>query len=113
MKTANAVQATVYERETTADKKQLTARQTLETLFQSNPLPIADLLFNLGLFTRSSLLVKYLALQDIYQRFINLPGLIVEFGTWRGQNLALLENLRAINEPFNKQRHIIGFDTFE
>jgi hypothetical protein len=36
----------------------------------------------------------------------------VEFGTWWGQNLVLLENLRAIHEPFNKQRTIIGFDTF-
>ena len=39
-------------------------------------------------------------------------GALIEFGTWRGQNLVLLENLRAIHEPFNKQRTIIGFDTF-
>ena len=36
----------------------------------------------------------------------------MEFGTWWGQNLVLLENLRAILEPFNKQRRIIGFDSF-
>lgn len=113
MTITNAVQTTVYERETTADRTQITARQTLETLFGSNPLPTEDLLFNLGLFTRSSLLVKYLILHEVYQRFVTLPGLIVEFGTWWGQNLVLLENLRAIHEPFNKQRHIIGFDTFE
>jgi hypothetical protein len=38
--------------------------------------------------------------------------MLVEFGTWYGQNLVLLENLRAILEPFNKQRRIVGFDTF-
>ncbi len=105
-------QAIIYECETTANQAQQNARKNLEDLFVSTSLPLADLLFNLGLFTRSSLLVKYLVMHEVYQRFVNLPGLIVEFGTWWGQNLVLLENLRAIHEPFNKQRHIIGFDTF-
>ncbi len=109
----NVVQTAVYECETTADATQLSARELLENLFATNPLSQEDLLFNLGLFTRSSLLVKYLTLHEIYQQFVKLPGMIVEFGTWWGQNLVLLENLRAIHEPFNKQRHIIGFDTFE
>jgi hypothetical protein len=37
---------------------------------------------------------------------------LVELGVWWGQNLVLLENLRAIHEPFNKQRIVVGFDTF-
>jgi hypothetical protein len=37
----------------------------------------------------------------------------MEFGTWWGQNLVLFENLRAINEPYNYTRKVIGFDTFE
>lgn len=114
MKNENtALQECVYERESTADQAQMNARQSLQQLFDTNPLPKSDLLFNLGLFTRSSLLVKYITLHEIYQRFVNLPGMIVEFGTWWGQNLVLLENLRAIHEPFNKQRHIVGFDTFD
>lgn len=108
-----STQASVYEVEATANSAQQAARQTLETFFESNPLSRSDLLFNLGLFTRSSLLAKYITLHEIYQQFVNIPGLIVEFGTWWGQNLVLLENLRAIHEPFNKQRRIIGFDTFE
>jgi hypothetical protein len=69
-------------------------------------------MFNLGLYIRSSLLVKFLVLDDLYRRFKSVPGALIEFGTWWGQNLVLLENLRAIHEPFNKQRTIIGFDTF-
>lgn len=111
--TKSAAQTAVYEHETTADNGQQSGRNDLEALFLNNPLTTPDLLFNLGLFTRGSLLAKYLALNEIYQRFVNIPGLIVEFGTWWGQNLVLLENLRAIHEPFNKQRHILGFDTFE
>lgn len=107
------LQEKIYELEATADKTQISARQSLLEMFNANPLPESDLLFNLGLFTRSSLLVKYITLHEIYQRFVNIPGMIVEFGTWWGQNLVLLENLRAIHEPFNKQRHILGFDTFQ
>lgn len=114
MKNENSLlQEKVYALEATADKAQIQARQSLKEMFDANPLPESDLLFNLGLFTRSSLLVKFITLHEIYERFVNIPGMIVEFGTWWGQNLVLLENLRAIHEPFNKQRHIIGFDTFE
>lgn len=72
-----------------------------------------DLAFNLGLFVRSGLLVKFLLMAELYKRFVRIPGLLVEFGTWYGQNLVLLENLRAIYEPFNKERRIVGFDSFD
>ena len=88
-------------------------RAELEEAFASSPLNMADKMFNLGLYVRSSLLVKFLVLNDLYRRFKPIPGALIEFGTWWGQNLVLLENLRAIYEPFNKQRTIIGFDTFD
>lgn len=36
----------------------------------------------------------------------------MEFGCWFGKNLTLCESLRAIYEPYNYTRRIIGFDTF-
>jgi len=101
-----------YALETTANSAQLDSRNRLLELFQKSPLPQEDLLFNMGLYTRSSLLVKFLVMYEVYQKFLHVPGVLMEFGTWWGQNLVLLENLRAILEPFNKQRKIIGFDTF-
>ena len=106
-------QAATYQIETTASSEQLSARGRLRAVFESSPLPMEDRLFNIGMFTRSSVLVKFLVMSDIYQQVMKIPGCLVEFGTWWGQNLILLENLRAIHEPFNKQRTIIGFDTFE
>lgn len=97
---------------TTADQAQLDARKRLEGMFRETPLPPEHLLFNLGMYTRSSLLVKHLFLNDVYERIKSIPGALIELGVWWGQNLILLENLRAIHEPFNKQRTIIGFDTF-
>jgi hypothetical protein len=97
---------------TTAQAEALALRDRLREMMQASPLAPDELMFNLGLYVRSSLLVKFLVLDDAYRRVKSLPGAMIEFGTWRGQNLILLENLRAIHEPFNKQRTIIGFDTF-
>ena len=72
-----------------------------------------DLLENLGMFVRGSVLARFLEFDAMYRRILDLPGCIMEFGTWFGQGTILTENLRAIHEPFNKQRKIIGFDTFE
>lgn len=87
-------------------------RNNLTESFENSPLPQEELMFNLGMYTRSSVLVKFLVVSDLYKRILDIPGNIYEFGTWWGQNMILCENLRAIYEPFNKQRHIIGFDTF-
>ena len=62
---------------------------------------------------RSSALAKLLFLNEAYQLILDQPGMIVEFGTWWGQNLVVFENLRAIYEPFNQSRRVLGFDTFE
>ena len=97
---------------TSADSLQLASRSRLEAMYLDSPLPPEHMMFNLGMYVRSSLLVKFLFMDDIYKRISNLPGVLVEFGVWWGQNLVLMENLRAIHEPFNKQRIILGFDTF-
>lgn len=112
MKSTAAEQLAAFETETTANKSQIDARTQLEDMFFNSPLPKEDLLFNMGMYTRSSLLVKFIVMHQLYERVKHIPGAFIEFGTWWGQNLVMLENLRAIHEPFNKQRVIIGFDTF-
>jgi hypothetical protein len=39
-------------------------------------------------------------------------GVVMEFGTRWGPNMAQFAALRGIYEPFNRHRKIIGFDTF-
>lgn len=95
------------------DPKILPIRENLYKLFRERPLPDEELLVNLGLYIRSGALAKILFLNEIYEKIINIPGIICEFGTWWGQSLILFENLRAVYEPYNYTRRIIGFDTFE
>ncbi len=102
-----------YRMETKASDLQVAHRELLYKLFRERPMPDEELLICLGLYMRSSGLAKILFVNEAYELIIDQPGIIVEFGTWWGQNLVLFENLRAIYEPFNQSRRIIGFDTFE
>lgn len=95
----------------TSDKI-LTNRERLFELFRQRPMGDEELLVNLGLYLRSGALAKILFLDEIYQKVVGIPGAVVEFGVWWGQSIALFENLRAIHEPYNHQRHVIAFDTF-
>jgi len=99
--------------ESNASPQQIAERQELENMFQGSSMPVDELMTQFGLFIRSSYLVKFLVLNDLYQRIKNIPGHIFEFGTRFGHNLVVFENLRSIYEPFNKTRRIFGFDTFE
>ena len=51
---------------TTADASQIGFRKQLEKLFVETRCRREDLLFNLGCTSRSSLLVKFLVMNDIY-----------------------------------------------
>ena len=87
-------------------------RETLYTLYENSPLPVDEMLINTGLYTRSSAFSKFLFLNEIYEKIIHIPGNILMFGTWWGQDVVVLYNLRAIHEPYNFTRRVIGFDTF-
>lgn len=101
-----------YRIESNSSESQYNFRQRMLEMFRDSPLPEEHLMCNFGLYARSSVLIKYLVINELYELIINVPGVIMEFGIWWGQNLVLFENMRAIYEPFNKTRQIIGFDTF-
>jgi len=98
--------------ESKATTAQINLFRELGEKFKNNPLPDDELLVNLGMFQRSSQIAKILFLNELYELIYDVPGSIMEFGCWWGQNLCVFENLRAIYEPFNQNRKIIGFDTF-
>jgi hypothetical protein len=87
-------------------------RHKLYDLFKNTPIPSNELLNNLGLYINRQNLSRILFMAELYSRFINIHGVIMEFGVRWGQNLALFSALRGIYEPFNYNRKIIGFDTF-
>jgi hypothetical protein len=62
---------------------------------------------------RVEALARIIYYHNLYQKIIDVPGVICEFGVQYGATLSTLINLRSIYEPFNYSRVVYGFDTFE
>lgn len=96
-----------------SNPQSLEARGELFDLLKNYPATPEESERSLGLFIRASLLSRLFAIQEIYEKIVPLPGVILDVGTWRGQTAVVCENLRAIFEPLHFNRRIICFDTFE
>jgi len=88
------------------------ARESALELFRSAPIPDAELLSNLGLFLNRPTLTRILFMHELYRQILDVHGVVMEFGTRWGQNLALFQSFRGMYEPYNHTRRLIGFDTF-
>jgi hypothetical protein len=95
-----------------ATEKENLNREDFVKLFKNCPIPENEILSNLGLFIKRQSLSRIMFMNDLYQRIINIHGIVMEFGVRWGQNLALFEAFRGMYEPFNYSRKIVGFDTF-
>lgn len=97
---------------TIASAEEQNKREAFIQLFNENPIPDNEKLANTALFVKRQDLSKQLFFNELYQRIVDVHGVIMEFGVRWGQNLVTLNNLRGIHEPYNHSRKIIGFDTF-
>ena len=93
-------------------EEELSGRNHMMALMENCPIPKDQLLENIGLFIDSKKLSRFLFMDHIYKKNVDIQGVVMEFGTRWGQNSALFSALRGIYEPFNRHRKIIAFDTF-
>jgi len=93
--------------------EEVEARKSMLDVFKNCPIPDDEIMNNLGLFLNSKNLSRILFMDFLYQKIIDTQGVILDFGTRWGQNASLFASLRGIYEPFNRQRKIVAFDTFE
>ena len=102
-----------YELHNNTSISQEEARNQLRNLFKNRPFSDDLLLTNFGLFARASALSKLFFLHEAYLNIRSIPGDIYVFGVWLGQDVVVFESQRAMLEPYNASRKIIGFDTFK
>jgi hypothetical protein len=95
-----------------SEEEQILRRRFLD-LFRKCPIPENELLMNLSLFIKRQDLSMLLFMNELYKKILGVHGVVMEFGVRWGKNLALFENFRGLYEPFNHNRKIIGFDTFD
>ncbi|MBI5540725.1 MAG: crotonobetainyl-CoA--carnitine CoA-transferase [Bacteroidia bacterium] len=96
-----------------ANEKEKNLREDYLKLYSEAPIADSEKIQNMGLFINRMNLSRILFMQELYLKIINVHGIIIEFGVRWGQNLSLFSNFRGIYEPFNYNRKIVGFDTFE
>ncbi len=90
-----------------------TAAEVAQHFIRNSPIADAELPRNLALYMSRQLLSRILFMQELYRRIVEVHGIVIEFGTHWGQNMAIFHSLRGLLEPFNMNRKIVCFDTFE
>jgi len=55
----------------------------------------------------------FLARAKVFEAIVGLHGAVLDFGVHRGSSLFAWAQLSAILEPYNHNRRIVGFDSFE
>src|SRR5229473_8718547 len=88
-------------------------RQALESFFKESAGSFTEKLETFAKYVPRQNLARFLARYEIFKIIKNIQGSIVECGVLFGGGLMSFANLSVILEPYNFQRRIIGFDTFE
>jgi hypothetical protein len=90
-------------------------RQSFEdyaACFERSPLPTKVKLRAFAKYVRRQDLSRFLARNELFKLQLDVPGSIIECGTYTGQGLMTYSQLSSIYEPYNHTRKVIGFDTF-
>ena len=95
------------------NSEDVVSRNNLKDFMFDAPIPSEELFNNIGLFIDRRTLSRFLFINEIYQKIVPIHGSIFEFGVRYGQNISLFTSYRGIYEPFNHNRKIVGFDTWE
>lgn len=94
-------------------EKEKDYRAKMERFFMDASGTISDKLSNFARFVSRQDIALFLFKYELYKRILDVHGSILEFGVYRGGGSFTFAQLSAILEPYNYQRRIIGFDTFE
>jgi hypothetical protein len=89
------------------------AREKIAQLLVDSKIPQEEILETLPVFLKRQQLSRLLFLNELYEKIIDVPGSIVQCGVRWGGDMSTFTSLRAIHEPYNYSRRLIGFDTFK
>lgn len=88
-------------------------RQQAGPYFQASRGTVGNKLDNFARFTPRQALALFLAKNELFKKIVDVHGAIVECGVFMGGGLFTWAQLSAIYEPYNHNRRVLGFDTFD
>jgi hypothetical protein len=86
--------------------------QSLARLCEASPIPGDEFIDQLALYATPASLRRLVHFDRLYQKILDVPGVLMVFGVRWGRDLAALHGLQQIYEPMNHARRVLGFDTF-
>ena len=84
----------------------------LRDLYRNSPIPSEEFIDQFALYATPASLRRFIHFDRLYQKILDLPGVIMVFGVRWGRDLSTLHCLHQIYEPMNHTRRMLGFDTF-
>lgn len=91
------------------EKKQ---KELLERLYAGTDLSTFDLFRNFPVFTPRFNIARFLAHYELFKRIVDVPGVIVDLGVFRGSSTFTWGKLCEIFCPTDIRKTVFGFDTF-
>jgi hypothetical protein len=88
-------------------------RERLEALFHRTRLSEFERVRNFPVFTPRLNLARFLAHYELFKQIVDLPGVIVDLGVYRGASTFTWAKLCEIFCPTDVRKVVYGFDTFE
>ncbi len=97
----------------TRTTKELQYKEKMEKFFIGASGSVSEKLSNFSRFVSRQDLAVFLYKYELFKKILECHGSILEFGVFRGGGSFTFAQLSSILEPYNYQRRIIAFDTFE
>lgn len=88
-------------------------REALEQLFEQTKLSTFELFRNFPVVTPRYNIARFLAHYEIFKKIVDVPGVIVDLGVFRGASTFTWAKLCEIFCPTDIRKTVFGFDTFE
>jgi hypothetical protein len=94
-------------------EKEMDILAALSKAVDETPFSNIDVLQNFGVYTPRQTIARFLNRYEIYKKIIDVHGSILEFGVYKGGGTFSWFHFASIMEPYNINRRIYAFDTFE
>jgi hypothetical protein len=88
-------------------------RERLESLFATTGWSTFELMRNFPAFVPRINLARFLVHYELFRRIVDVPGVIVDLGVYRGASTFTWAKLCEIFCPTDIRKTVYGFDTFE
>lgn len=89
-----------------------TALESSDKFYEKNK-EIINASENFPLFIRRQTLSYFLAKYELYKKTLDIKGSIIECGSFQGSSLLFFAKLTSIFEPYQINKKVISFDTYE